>query len=196
MKNTELRSLLEQHHRESYGWALSCCSRDQSEAENVLQSVYLKVLQGKAQFDGGASFRTWLFSVIRKTAADHNRRRILRKLRLVRFQKEAERLSRSAEFDDGIYQSEIQSIFQRALLTLPKRQQEVLQLVLYHDLTLAEAAQVMAVSLGSARTHYDRGKKQIRQWMVKAKVFDESEFERGLGRKENSEIIRRDAPAG
>jgi len=55
---------------------------------------------------------------------------------------------------------------------------------------------VMTVSVGSARTHYDRGKKQIRQWMVKAKVFDESEFEERIGRRENSEIIHRDAPAG
>src|SRR5690242_1185291 len=98
MENAGLRSLLEQHHRESYGWALSCCSRNAGDAQNVLQSAYLKVLQGKARFNGEAAFRTWLFSVIRKTAADHRRRNILRKLRLVKYQQDVELLSGSESF--------------------------------------------------------------------------------------------------
>src|SRR5579864_5303308 len=77
-----LRDALEAHHVESYGWALSCCRRRSEEAENVLQLVYLKVLSGKAVFDGKSSFKTWLFAVIRKTAAYEHRMELLRRLRL------------------------------------------------------------------------------------------------------------------
>ncbi|HZS43538.1 MAG TPA: RNA polymerase sigma factor [Blastocatellia bacterium] len=195
MENAELKSLLEKHHQESYGWALSCCSRISNDAEVVLQSVYLKLLQGKARFDGDSSFRTWLFSVIRKTAADYKRRAILRKLRLVKYQQDIERLSQTETFDSRVYRSELQVLFQNALLILPKRQREVLQLVFYHDLTLIEAAKVMEVSVGSARTHYERAKKRIREWMIKEKAFNDSEFEQRYGRKENQEIIQRDAAA-
>src|ERR1700676_5253340 len=77
-----VRNALEAHHVQSYGWALSCCRRRRDEAENALQLVYVKVLSGKAVFDGKSSFKTWLFAVIRKTAAQEHRMELLRRLRL------------------------------------------------------------------------------------------------------------------
>lgn len=170
----ELRDQLEKYHRESYGWALSCCARDPVEADGVLQTVYLKVLEGKARYDGKATFKTWLFSVIRKTAADERRRNILYRLRLIKYEKNAGPAAAKEIPDDAIYRSQIQAQFRHALAALPRRQQEVLQLVFYHDLSLREAAEVMRVSIGSARVHYERGKKRLRQYLEELKVIDES----------------------
>ncbi|HYU52111.1 MAG TPA: sigma factor, partial [Gemmatimonadaceae bacterium] len=81
MERAQLDSELEDLHAESFGWALACCGRDREEAEEVLQSAYLKVFAGKARFDGRSTFRTWLFGVIRLTAAEERRRNIVRRLR-------------------------------------------------------------------------------------------------------------------
>jgi RNA polymerase sigma factor (sigma-70 family) len=150
-----LRCALEAHHIECYGWALSCCRRQPQEAENVLQLVYLKVLSGKAAFDAKSSFKTWLFAVIRKTAAQEHRMELLRRLRLSQIPKAADWES------PGAQGTEVR--LKEALGKLPARQREVLQLVFYHDLSIVEAAKVMGVSIGSARTHYERGKKQMRR---------------------------------
>lgn len=176
MDENQLRMQLEQHHSASYGWAMSCCSQVPEMAEDVLQAAYLKILQGRARFHGRAAFKTWLFAVIRLTAADEIRRHWLRQWRLigreqakdVQLPERGERLDESARLN----------AFQQALARLPGRQKEVMHLVLYQELSLQEASEVMGVSLGSARTHYDRGKRNLRARLEKSEHFDEYGKER------------------
>jgi len=161
LDDATLRSLLELLHAESYGWALNCCRRRRDQAENVLQLVYLKVLSRKAVFDGRSSFKTWLFSVIRKTAAGERRTDLFRKLRLGTMLRGTPHFEPNGE--DLALRNEVRRQLKETLLRLPPRQSEVLFLVFYHDLTIVEAAKVMGVGVGSARTHYERGKKQMRR---------------------------------
>ena len=185
MEDSEIRALLEMNHQASYGWALGCCSRDPAEAESVLQTVYLKVLERRARFDGRSSFKTWLFSVIRKTAIDERRRGLLRGLRLVKLAQAALFRMPEESPDQAVYRSQVEILFRRALSRLPRRQREVLQLVFYHDFTVAGAAEVMGCSLGSARTHYERGQKRLHKLIDETGVFDEL----GLAREENKTTV-------
>ena len=79
----------------------------------------------------------------------------------------------------------MQRQFQEALQHLPARQRETLHLVFYQELTLNEAAKVMSISIGSARQHYERGKKRLRE------LLDREEADYGVGwrRKENPRAV-------
>ena len=173
MDEAELRAQLEEHHAVSYGWALACCARAPELTEDVLQTAYLKILQGRARYDGRATFKTWLFAVIRMTAADERRRQWLRHFRLSGYEPDRGSGIQLPERGDRLDQSARLHAFQQALARLAKRQQEVMHLVFYQNLSLQEASEVMGVSLGSARTHYERGKRSLRAWLEKSEHFDE-----------------------
>lgn len=173
MHDSDLWAQVEELHPMSYGWALSCCSHNSAEAEDVLQSTYMKILEGRALFDGRSTLKTWLFSVIRLTAVDERRRTWLRRLRLEAIHRESAAPLHEAPHGDAMEQAERAARLREALKRLPDRQREVLHLVFYQDLTVEEAAGVMGVSLGSARTHYERGKRRLGQWLTPAEVSHE-----------------------
>ena len=162
MKPRELEAQLERLHEESFGWALSCCGHDKTEAEDVLQTTYLKIITGKARFEGRSSLRTWVFGVIRRTAQEVNRRTQVERRRVIRLVADDLSDSTSEGPDREMDRTQTADDLLRAMKNLSDRQREVLHLVFYQDLTIAEAAEVMGVSLGSARTHYERGKERLR----------------------------------
>jgi RNA polymerase sigma factor (sigma-70 family) len=160
MDEIELSRQLERVHADCFGWAMACCRHDRDEAEEVLQTVYLTVLDGRARYDGRSSFRTWLFGVIRRTAASERRKAWLRGLLLKR---EAGSLTPDvvAPPDAEVERDSRADSLRHSLARLATRQREVLQLVFYHDLTVEDAAAAMGVTAGSARTHYARGKARL-----------------------------------
>lgn len=155
---TDLEASLEALHEASFGWARNCCEGDPDDAADVLQTTYVKVLSGSALFSGRSSFRTWLFGVIRITALEL-RRKGSREISIVGY---AELESASVPIDAALVEAEEHAALRRALTLLPNRQHEVLHLVFHQELSIAEAALVMGVSVGSARVHYDRAKKRMR----------------------------------
>ena len=150
---------LERYHADCFAWAMACCGRDRTEAEDVLQTSYLKVLDGRAVFSSRSAVKTWLFGVIRRTAAEHRRWRALRRFRSTSL---AERADPSLDPATAVGHSESAARLVGAVSTLPARQQQLLHLVFYQDLTIAEAAGVLGISIGTARTHYERGKARLR----------------------------------
>ncbi|HEY9225535.1 MAG TPA: sigma-70 family RNA polymerase sigma factor [Gemmatimonadaceae bacterium] len=145
-------------HRESWGWALACVGRDPELAHEVLQTVYVRVLSGVAVPHGRSSFRTWVFGVIRMAALEALRSRRRADDRLADEGSAIDAADSAPLPDIVVERAERVAVLNAALAGLSVRQREVLHLVFYHGMTIEEAARVMNVSLGSARTHYKRGK--------------------------------------
>ena len=128
-----------------------------------MQTSYLKIVDGRARYAGASEFRTFLFGVIRHTASEDRRRRAMRAVASFGFF--------NREHDDHVEATGLTPIIRdetsreliAALGQLSVRQRDVLHLVFYQELTIAAAAEILGISVGSARAHYERGKARIRR---------------------------------
>jgi RNA polymerase sigma-70 factor (ECF subfamily) len=120
----------------------------------VLQTSYLKILDGRAAFAGRSSFKTFLFGVIRRSASEERRRAALTGLLLGRNGHEP-----VSPADDSVSAERL--ALRTAVDRLPRRQREVLHLVFSMGMTLQEAAETLSISAGAAAAHYHRGKKRL-----------------------------------
>jgi RNA polymerase sigma-70 factor (ECF subfamily) len=121
------------------------------------------VLAGRARFSGRSAFRTWLFGVIRLTARERRRARGLRRRLSDALALRWPAPAPAAAPDLALERARRSAQLVRALAALAERQRQVLALVFYHGLTLQETAAVLGMPLGTARTHYARGKARLRE---------------------------------
>jgi RNA polymerase sigma factor (sigma-70 family) len=161
MHNDKLSGQLEEAHAAAYSWALTCCGGRTEDAEDLLHVVYLSVLDGRAKFGGRSSFRTWLFGVIRLTALAQRRRRWFHRRLQLLWSYERVDVSAAQSEEEQTDPGDLNHRLRKELIALAKRQREVLELVFYHENTIEEAAAIMRVSVGTARTHYARGKSRL-----------------------------------
>ena len=133
----------------------------------MLQEAYLRVLDGRAEFAGRSSHKTWFFAVIKRVAMDVQRtqkRRYRLNLHMVATDQTGAAQCQSDQSDlqaESMSRDESVQQLQQALMQISVRQREVLHLVFYAERTLEDAAEILHISLGSARTHYHRGKERL-----------------------------------
>ena len=163
---TDWKTQLQHLHGESYLWSLSCCNQDPEMAKDVLQTVYLKIYDGRALFNEKSKLKTWLFSIVKFTSIDFIRKYKMREEKLNDRHLQISEPERTPGADN-------QGLFMSILQSLSGQQREVLTLAFYHDLTMEEIAPLMEISIGTVRTHYERGKENFKRLLTKYKLDTE-----------------------
>jgi RNA polymerase sigma-70 factor (ECF subfamily) len=151
------RDALAGHHRAVYGWALSLSGYDAATADDVMQQSYLAIIDGSARFDGASNLKTWLFGVVHNMARRHRRGRRVYLAVLDRFG------AQPAPVAASMTPPQRDDLISSAIAALPRRQREVLELVVWAEFTLEQTAEILGVGVGSARTHYHRAKQALRE---------------------------------
>ena len=151
------KTALEALHGQLFGWALSRCGYDEATAEDLMQQAYVELLSGRARFDNKSTLKTFVFGVVQNLARSRFRRQNTR-LRLIDSYWEEQ-----VETTGDDHEQVNLKVVWEAVESLPQRQRDITELVFIRDMTIAEASQVMGVSLGTGRAHYDRAKKSLAQ---------------------------------
>lgn len=155
------RQALGDLHAAAYGWALSRADFDQAEAQDILQNVYVLILEGKASFRGESALKTWLFALIQNVARSRRRRLRNRARAWLAVAQPAPAAPPHGEPHRAASDAQVTTRVQTALDALPTRQRDIVELVYYRDLSVAQAARVLGVSRGSASQHFARAKQAL-----------------------------------
>lgn len=134
----------------------------QSEAEDILQDVFIQVWQKAAAFDEerGRAF-TWLATLARSRAIDRLRQ-------LGSRERTATEASRAApeEWTDAVedaIKSEQGAVVRSALAELPEEQRRTLLLAYFEGLTQTEIAEKLNAPLGTVKTRMRSGMIKLRE---------------------------------
>ncbi len=144
-----------------FGWALSRCGYNEATAEDLMQQAYVELLSGQAKFDNKSTLKTFVFGVVQNLARSRFRQQSTR-LRLV-----DSYVSEQPSMTDDDHEAGNLKIVWEAVEALPQRQRDITELVFIRDMTIEEASQVMGVSLGTGRVHYDRAKKSLAEKLAR-----------------------------
>ena len=151
------RQALEALHDQLYGWSLSRCRYERTEAEDLMQQAYVEVLSGRARFDDKSSLKTFLFAVVQLLAKSRFRKlkSMLRLVGAVADNSETATIESPVD-DDGRSRT-----VWLAVQALPARQRDITELVFCREMTIEDASTVMGISVGTGRVHYDRAKRSL-----------------------------------
>ncbi len=155
--------LVERH----YGWALGFTDRmlgARHEAEDLVQTAFLRVWQGAARWEPDARFSTWLYRVLYNLCVDQFRRNAAAGEPLDGDLAEtlADEAPGSEERVSGMQQV---ARVRAALAALPARQRAALVLCYYEERSQAEAAALLGVSEGALESLLSRGRATLRKWL-------------------------------
>ena len=173
---TELRSgseaafdwLVTYYHAPVYG-VISGILRNQNDAADVTQEVFLKAFRGIRGFRQGSSLKTWLYRIAIREALNHKRwfKRHLQKN--VSIDAEPEEGHAAIEIEDlaatpfeQFAAHEIQAAVQGALQEIPEVFRSAVILRDLEGLSYEEIAEVLECSVGTVKSRILRGRRALK----------------------------------
>ena len=136
--------------------------RDDAQADDVLQDVFIKALRQEKRFCSLENARAWLFEVARNTAADHLRRH--RPLR------EAVELPEdiAAEAPENAAVEGLSQCLPRVLAELSPEDREAIVLCDIEGITQADYAIRLGISLPGAKSRVQRARQRLKARLSEA----------------------------
>ena len=162
-----LGELYDRHGRLIYSLALRVL-RDQGDAEDVVQEVFLQAWREAARFDlTRGNVVAWLVMVTRSRAIDRLRRRQARP-QLAAKSEPDNRVDDGPRVDVQMEWQSRAAEVRRAVETLPLLQRVAVELAFFDGLTHAEIAEQLEVPLGTVKTRVRQGLLKMRDSLAGA----------------------------
>jgi RNA polymerase sigma-70 factor (ECF subfamily) len=151
------RLLVKRHEKAVYGMGLSFF-RNQEDASDFTQEVFLKVFRRLSCFEGRSRFSTWLYKVAYNTAINQMTRT-----------KEYRSLAEIEEAGDGdtperrLIRTAAAKAVKEAVEDLPERYRICVDLFFFYDRSYQEIEAITGFPVNTIKSHVFRAKKTLRE---------------------------------
>jgi len=154
--------LYNRYRRQLYGF-LNNLITDHSEADEVFEETWLRVIERLSAYRDEGRFSAWLFRIAHNIFID----RVRRKQNLVELDnEEAEKIAVSGGSDPGnlLHSADLAEVIREALRSLPGDQKEVF-ILRQHDLSFKEIAEIQGCSINTALSRMQYALKNLRRYL-------------------------------
>lgn len=134
--------------------------RDEQEAEDVTQEVFIKIYRGISQFRGEARLSTWIYRIAKNACYSH-----LKKEKKYRDMTEIEDFVHLAS--NGTNPEEAHIVrdeklqVRRAVYELPEKHRLAISLYYFHEKSYEEISKIMDVPMGTIKSYIHRAKQSL-----------------------------------
>ena len=137
---------------------------DESEAEEILQEVFLQVWNQAERYDRQrSSVSTWLVLITRSRSIDRLRSRQVKDRTLQGLKQENRRVHTSPEGPGSVLLEQRRERLQTEMGVLPDEQRQVLELAFFRGMTQSEIAAATGIPLGTVKTRTLLAMKKLRK---------------------------------
>ena len=138
--------------------------RNRADAEDVVQDTMMQALRSFHRYQPGTNCRAWLITILQRIVS--NRRRA--KGRSIVVSDPDDRIAHTVPFVPPVPQELTDELVLRSLRRLPTMFQEVVLLCDVEDLSYKEAAEALAIPIGTVMSRLHRGRAQLRSELAVA----------------------------
>jgi RNA polymerase sigma-70 factor (ECF subfamily) len=171
--NTQLyHDLIRPHERSVYMMALSLM-KNEADAEDVAQEVFLKAFRNLSKFRAESKFSTWLISITLNEARSRLRRkRIVRMESLDEPSDEGTSVSPALLKDwreipsEALERQELRLMLQDAVTGLPEIYRQVFLLRDIEELSVNETAEALSISVPSVKVRLHRARMMLQKQLT------------------------------
>jgi RNA polymerase sigma-70 factor (ECF subfamily) len=157
-ESSAYNELFEGNHRRVLNLGLRMLRNEES-ALDVAQEVFLRAYEELPNWRGEARFSTWLYRTALNVCFE--RMRAEEKQRKIRDQSPEDEFDPSPEV--AASSTEVRGAINRAIKTLPARQQSIFVLKQYEELRFSEIAAMLDITEGGAKASYHKALMALRE---------------------------------
>jgi RNA polymerase sigma-70 factor (ECF subfamily) len=152
-----MQALFARHRTSIYRWLPRFVSSE-ALAEDLLSEVFLDVWRQADRFEGRSSVSTWLMSIARHKALSARRGRAEEELTE---EIEAAIVDTAHDPEAALQEKNRGELVRQAVIHLSSEHREIIDLVYYHEKSIAECAEIIGIPTATVKTRMFYARKKL-----------------------------------